>query len=144
LFAELICDGIHVDPAMVRLFYKTKGIETSILITDGMAATGMPDGQYKLGELEVEVSNGRCTSAGSPGVLAGSVLTMDNAVRNFSAFTGAGLEVSARLAARNPAQLMGLHQQWGALEEGREANFVVLSATGETLQCFRAGRALLS
>ncbi len=49
LYAELICDGIHVDPAMVRLFYKSKGSEKAILITDGMAATGMPDGRYKLG-----------------------------------------------------------------------------------------------
>ena len=86
LFAEIICDGIHVDPAMVRLFFKAKGLERSILITDGMAATGMPDGKYKLGDLDVEVANGRCTSGGA---LAGSVLTMDQAVRNFSMFTGA-------------------------------------------------------
>ena len=77
LFAEIICDGIHVDPAMVRLFFKAKGLEKSVLITDGMSATGMPDGKYKLGDLDVEVAHGRCTTAGSPGVLAGSVLTMD-------------------------------------------------------------------
>ena len=98
LFAELICDGIHVDPAMVRLFFKAKGAEKAILITDGMSATGMPDGRYKLGDLDVEVAHGRCTSAGSPGVLAGSVLTMDQAVRNFSVFTGASLAVSAQMA----------------------------------------------
>ena len=56
LFAEIICDGIHVDPAMVRLFFKAKGAEKSILITDGMSATGMPDGRYKLGDLDVEVA----------------------------------------------------------------------------------------
>ena len=61
LFAEIICDGIHVDPAMVRLFFKAKGAEKSILITDGMSATGMPDGGYKLGDLDVEVAHGRCT-----------------------------------------------------------------------------------
>jgi N-acetylglucosamine-6-phosphate deacetylase len=143
LYAEIICDGIHVEPAMVRLFFKAKGAKKSILITDGMAATGMPDGRYKLGDLNVEVSHGRCTSAGSPGVLAGSVLAMDQAVRNFSAFTGASLAVSAQLAAENPATLMGLDQHWGRLEEGREANFVVLSAAGETLQSFRAGRPLM-
>jgi N-acetylglucosamine-6-phosphate deacetylase len=144
LFAEIICDGIHVDPAMVRLFFKTKGSEKSILITDGMSATGMPDGRYKLGDMEVEVSNGRCTSAGSPGVLAGSVLTMDRAVRNFSSFTGASLALSAQLAARNPATLMGLKPQWGCLEEGREANFAALSPEGRILQSFRAGRPLLT
>jgi N-acetylglucosamine-6-phosphate deacetylase len=144
LFAEIICDGIHVDPAMIRLFFKAKGVEKSILITDGMAATGMPDGRYKLGELDVEVVKGRCTSAGSPGVLAGSVLTMDQAVRNFSLFTGAGIAASAQLAARNPARLMSLDQQWGCVEEGREANFVALSPEGRIVQSFRAGRPLLA
>jgi N-acetylglucosamine-6-phosphate deacetylase len=143
LFAEIICDGVHVDPAMVRLFFKAKGAERSILITDGMSATGMPEGSYKLGDLDVEVAHGRCTIAGSPGVLAGSVLTMDQAVRNFAEFTGAGLAVSTQSAARNPAQLMGLEQNWGCLEEGREANFVALSPDGRILQSFRAGRPLL-
>jgi N-acetylglucosamine-6-phosphate deacetylase len=144
LFAELICDGIHVDPAMVRLFYKAKGAEKAVLITDGMSATGMPDGRYKLGDLDVDVAHGRCTSAGSPGVLAGSVLTMDLAVRNFSAFTGASLEVSAQMAGSNPATLMGLDRHWGLLEEGREANLVALSPDGRILQSFRGGRPLLS
>ena len=142
LFAEIICDGVHVAPTMVRLFFKAKGAEKSILITDGMSATGMPDGGYKLGDLDVEVAHGRCTIAGSPGVLAGSVLTMDQAVRNFAEFTGAGIAVSAQLAARNPATLMGLERNWGHLEEGREANFVVLSPDGRILQSFRAGRPL--
>src|ERR1700691_12414 len=143
LFAELICDGIHVDPAMVRLFYKAKGAEKAVLITDGMSATGMPDGRYKLGDLDVDVAHGRCTSAGSPGVLAGSVLTMDLAVRNFSVFTGASLAVSAQMAGSNPATLMGLDRRWGLLEEGREANFVALSPDGQIQQSFRAGRPLL-
>lgn len=142
LFAELICDGIHVDPAMVRLFYKGKGSETAILVTDGMSATGMPEGRYLLGELEVEVSNGKCTSAGSPGVLAGSVLTMDKAVRNFSEFTGASLAVSAQMASRNPSTLMGL-EGWGTLDVDREANMVALSPGGKILQSFRGGKPLL-
>jgi N-acetylglucosamine-6-phosphate deacetylase len=129
---------------MVRLFYKAKGAEKAILITDGMSATGMPDGRYKLGELDVDVAHGRCTSAGSPGVLAGSVLSMDAAVRNFSVFTGASLEVSAQMAGSNPAALMGLDRRWGLLEEGREANLVALSPDGGILQSFRAGRPLLS
>ena len=87
--------------------YKAKGAEKAILITDGMSATGMPDGRYKLGDLDVDVSNGRCTSAGSPGVLAGSVLTMDQAVRNFSVFTGASLAVSAQMAAEQSRRAHG-------------------------------------
>jgi N-acetylglucosamine-6-phosphate deacetylase len=74
LFAEIICDGIHVDPMMVRLFLKAKDEDHIILVTDGMSATGMPDGTYMLGEMEVEVRDGRCTSNGT---LAGSVLTLD-------------------------------------------------------------------
>jgi N-acetylglucosamine-6-phosphate deacetylase len=154
LFAEIICDGIHVDPLMVRMFFKAKGDARSILVTDGIAATDMPDGRYKLGGLDVDVREGRCIlheSASSPrdavlggGVLAGSVLTIDRAVRNFAAFTGSELPVGLALASRNPAKLMGVDARWGALETGREANFVALSAAGDLLQTFRAGRPLLS
>lgn len=145
LFADIICDGIHVDPLMMRLFFKSKGAERSILITDGISATGMPDGRYKLGELEVNVANGRCTLAESNGdVLAGSVLTLDRAVRNFSSFTDAELPVSVALATRNPARLLGLEDRWGVLAEGREANITVLSPSGEILECYRAGQLLLN
>jgi N-acetylglucosamine-6-phosphate deacetylase len=83
--ADIIADGIHLDPAIVRLFLKQKGADQSVLITDGIAATGMPEGRYRLGPLEVDVKDGRAMSNGS---LAGSVLTMDLAVRNVMAFAG--------------------------------------------------------
>lgn len=143
LFAEILCDGIHVDPAMIRLFFKAKGPARGILITDGISATGMPDGNYQLGNLDVTVEKGRCTLAGSAGTLAGSVLTMDRAVRNFARFTGSGLPSAAALAARNPAELLGIEEEWGVLEEGRQANITVLSSTGEVVQVFRAGRPVL-
>jgi N-acetylglucosamine-6-phosphate deacetylase len=143
LFAEILCDGIHVDPAMIRLFFKAKGPERGILITDGISATGMPDGNYQLGNLDVTVEKGRCTLAGSAGTLAGSVLTMDRAVRNFAGFTGSGLPSAAALAGRNPAELLGIEEEWGVLEEGRQANITVLSPTGEVVQVFRAGRPVL-
>jgi N-acetylglucosamine-6-phosphate deacetylase len=142
LYAEIICDGIHVDPSMIRLFYKAKGSAKSVLITDGMAATGMPDGQYKLGGLDVEVSHGRCSAAGSPSTLAGSVLTMDQAVVNFLAYTGAAVETAAWAASRNAAKMMQLDREWGSLEVGRAANFVVLTAAGQLQKVFRAGRLL--
>lgn len=153
LFAEIICDGIHVDPLMVRMFFKAKGGARSILVTDGIAATDMPDGRYKLGGLDIDVRGGRCilheslhepSRASGGGVLAGSVLTIDRAVRNFAVFTGSELPVGVALATRNPAKLMGVDAHWGALEVGREANFVALSAAGDLLQTFRAGRPLLS
>ncbi len=136
LFAEIICDGVHVDPMMVRLYFKAKGEEKIILVTDGMSATGMPDGVYMLGEMQVEVHDGRCTSHG---VLAGSVLTLDRGVRNFMEFTGAGLEVAVAAASRNPSRLMGVEEEWGSLEVGRAANLTVLSPTAEVIQTFLDG-----
>jgi N-acetylglucosamine-6-phosphate deacetylase len=137
LFAEIICDGIHVDPIMVRLYFKAKGEDRIILVTDGMSATGMPDGTYMLGDMEVQVHDGRCTSHGT---LAGSVLTLDRGVHNFMEFTGAGLNTAVTAATRNPARLMGIDDTWGALEVGRMANISVLSPASEVIQTFLAGR----
>lgn len=137
LFAEIICDGIHVDPLMVRLYFKAKGREKIILVTDGMSATGMPDGTYMLGEMEVEVIDGHCTSHG---VLAGSVLTLDRGIRNFMAYTGAGLDVAVAAASRNPSRMMGIEKNWGSLRAGGVANMTVLSPQAEVLQTFLSGR----
>jgi N-acetylglucosamine-6-phosphate deacetylase len=137
LFAEIICDGIHVDPIMVRLYFKAKGEDRIILVTDGMSATGMPDGTYMLGDMEVEVHDGRCTSHGT---LAGSVLTLDRGVHNFMQFTGASLNTAVGAATRNPARLMGIDDIWGALDVGRTANVSVLSPASEVIQTFLAGR----
>jgi N-acetylglucosamine-6-phosphate deacetylase len=144
LFAEIICDGIHVDPIMVRLYFKAKGEDRIILVTDGMSATGMPDGTYMLGNMVVEVHNGRCTTGGTPGTpdgtLAGSVLTLDRGVQNFMEFTGASLNTAVAAASRNPAQLMGIDDTWGALDTGRTANITVLSPSSHVIQTFLAGR----
>lgn len=105
LFAELICDGIHVAPSLVRLWYRMKGDHRSILVSDGMSATGMPDGTYQLGAISVEVVGGCCRANG---VLAGSVLTLNRAIENMRAFTGASLCSAARLVSINPAQMLGL------------------------------------
>jgi N-acetylglucosamine-6-phosphate deacetylase len=136
LFAEIICDGIHVNPLMVRLYFKAKGEDRVILVTDGMSATGMPDGTYMLGDMEVEVREGRCTSNGT---LAGSVLTLDRGVQNFMEFTGASLSAAVSAASRNPTQLMGIDDNWGSLDVDRKANITVLSPTAEVIQTFLAG-----
>jgi N-acetylglucosamine-6-phosphate deacetylase len=141
LFAEIICDGFHVDPMMVRLYFKAKSDDRMILITDGISATGMPDGNYKLGEMDVEVRDGHCISNGT---IAGSVLTLDRAVRNFVEFTGANLNTAVTAASHNPAQLMGIGESWGILEAGRPANITVLSQTSEVLQTFLAGRPVIA
>ncbi len=139
LFAEIICDGIHVDPMMVRLFLKAKGDDRTILVTDGISATGMPDGTYLLGEMEVEVRDGRCTSGG---VLAGSVLTLDRGVRNLMEFTGASPGAAVAAASHNPAQMLGVEEDWGSLEPGRAANITVLSPGFEVMDSFLAGRSM--
>jgi N-acetylglucosamine-6-phosphate deacetylase len=137
LFAEIICDGIHVDPMMVRLYFKAKDEDRIILVTDGMSATGMPDGVYMLGDMEVVVRDGRCTS---DGILAGSVLTLDNGVQNFMKFTGASLKTAVAAASRNPAMLMGIEGGWGTLEVGRPANITVLSPSASVIETFLTGQ----
>ena len=137
LYAEMIADGIHVDPMMVRLCAKTKGTARIVLVTDGIGATGMPEGIYQLGEIEVMVREGRCTSNGT---LAGSVLTLDRAVQNFMEFTQTDLITAVLAASRNPAQLMGVENHWGKLEVGSVANFAVLSPCAEVVQSFLSGR----
>jgi N-acetylglucosamine-6-phosphate deacetylase len=127
LYAEVISDGYHVDPIALRLFWKAKGAERAVLITDGISATGKPDGMYKLGNLDVEVKDGKCLYQGS---IAGSTLTMDRAVSNFCAFTGAELNAVVGAAGRNPARMLGLEGRFGSLEVGRRAEFVVLGVDG--------------
>jgi N-acetylglucosamine-6-phosphate deacetylase len=127
LSADIIVDGIHLDPAIVQLFLKSKGPDQAVLITDAISATGMPDGRYRLGTFEVEVKNGRCMVGGK---LAGSVLTMDRAVRNVMEFAHWDLQQTLRLATLNPARVGGLANR-GKLAAGAEADFVVLSRNGE-------------
>ena len=127
LSADIIADGIHLDPAIVQLFLQSKGPDQAVLITDAISATGMPDGRYRLGTFEVEVKNGRCLVDGK---LAGSVLTMDRAVRNVMEFAHWDLQQTLRLATLNPARVAGLANR-GKLAAGAEADFVVLSPSGE-------------
>jgi len=127
LSAEIIADGIHVDPVIVQLFLKAKGPEAAVLITDATAATGMPDGRYHLGSLEVEVKDGKCMVGES---LAGSVLTMDRAVCNIVQFAQWELQKAVRLATLNPARVAGV-KNGGSLQAGAPADLVVLSPGGE-------------
>lgn len=136
LFAELICDGIHVDPRMVRLWWRLKGAERGILVTDAMAATGMPDGEYLLGGMRVQLANGRATAQG---VLAGSVLTLDRALKNMIAFTGASVEELLPLLTRNPATMIGIESHCGNVCAGQRADMVVLDVDGRLIASLAAG-----
>lgn len=137
LYAELICDGIHVAPELVRLWLKSKGGARAMLVTDSISATGMPDGAYMLGDLSVKVANGRATCDGA---LAGSVLTMDRALRNLIDFTRAGLQTASRLASTNAAAMLGLESTHGLIAAGRRANIAVLAPDGALVATLLNGR----
>ena len=132
---DIIVDGVHLDPAIVKLVAEAKGREQTVLITDAISATGMPDGHYHLGSIEVDVKDGVCTSGGK---LAGSVLTMDKAVRNLSRFAKWDLTEAVGAATRNPARVARLEER-GVLSAGANADFVVLNGEGELLRTFVAG-----
>jgi N-acetylglucosamine-6-phosphate deacetylase len=133
--ADIIADGVHLDPAIVKLFAEAKGPEQTVLITDAISATGMPDGRYRLGSFEVDVRDGKCMADGK---LAGSVLTMDLAVRNLARFADWDLYQAITAASRNPARVAGIANK-GVLTVGADADFVVLSREGEVLRIFVGG-----
>jgi N-acetylglucosamine-6-phosphate deacetylase len=136
LFAELICDGIHTAPEIVRLWWDAKGAKRGILVTDAMSAAGMPDGEYQLGGFAVQVADGRATANG---VLAGSVLTLDRALKNFLQFTGASVEQGLRLLTANPAKMAGLAAQTGSLAVGRPADLVAVDGSGRLVASIVGG-----
>ena len=134
--ADIIADGLHVEPVVVDLFLRAKGVDGAVLITDGVSATGMPDGTYRLGSFEVEVRDGRCESHGK---LAGSVLTLDKAVRNAMAFAKISLQNSIQMATLNPARVLGMEGHKGSLRAGADADIAVFSPGGEVLQTIVGG-----
>jgi N-acetylglucosamine-6-phosphate deacetylase len=139
LYAEMICDGIHTAPEIVKLWWRAKGPERAILVTDAMSATGMPDGTYQLGDFAVQVANGRAMARG---VLAGSVLTLDRALTNFMAFTGAPLEQALRLLTVNPAVMTGLGDQAGSVAVGMPASLVAMDGAGKLVGSVVNGQAV--
>lgn len=133
----LIVDGVHSHPAMVQLAWKSKGAERITLITDCIAAMGMPIGRYQLGAHNVIVDQ---TSARlEDGTLAGSTLTMDQAVRNMMAFSGCNLADAICMASTTPARLLGLDHK-GSIAPGCDADLVVLSTENEVTHTFVGGR----
>ena len=137
LFAELICDGIHTAPEMVKIWWRSKGPVRALLVTDAMSAAGMPDGEYSLAGLKIQVANGKASFGD---VLAGSVLTLDRALTNFLAFAGASLQDGLRLLTANPAAMTGFADMTGALAVGRAANLVAVDGAGRLLASFVNGR----
>jgi N-acetylglucosamine-6-phosphate deacetylase len=137
IFADIICDGIHVSPEAVRLWFKAKGAQMGILITDALEATGMPDGIYKLGQTTVHLRGRTCTT--DEGVLAGSVIMLDEAVANLRKFTGTDLATAVRMASANPARMLGIDH---SPTVGQPANFNVFDAQGRRRSTILRGQVL--
>jgi N-acetylglucosamine-6-phosphate deacetylase len=137
--AELIADGVHVDEIAMKILLQSKDPEHVILISDGMAATGMPDGKYQLGGIEVTVSGGICRNA--EGRLAGSTLTLDRALRNIVNL-GTPLENAVRMLTLNPATLLGIEFKKGALRTGADADIVLLNEGLEIASVYARGTAV--
>ncbi len=137
LFAELICDGIHTAPDAVRIWWRTKGPKRAILVTDAMSATGMPDGMYRLGAMEVQVKDGKA-SAGD--ALAGSLLTLNRGVANLMDFTGAQLDQALRAATANPAAMIGLSDRVGVIAAGRPASLIAVDTAGNLIASIQNGK----
>ncbi len=139
VFCEIICDGRHLHPGTVRLIIKTKGLDQVVAVTDSIMAAGLPDGNYKLGVNEVVVENGDARLA-CGGSRAGSTLTMEGALKNLLEYTGRPLREVLRLLTENPARLIGVYDRMGSIEEGKEANLVVLDETCNVLKTYVHGR----
>lgn len=124
LRCQVIADNIHLHPATLKLAARAKGPDGVILVTDAMAGTGMPDGEYTLGGVLVTVREG--VARDPQGALAGSTLTMERAAANMAAASGMGLAAALTMASQTPARALGLGDRRGRVAPGYDADLVAL------------------
>ncbi|MEO1166117.1 MAG: N-acetylglucosamine-6-phosphate deacetylase [Chloroflexota bacterium] len=136
VYCEVIADGIHVHPATLQLLIQTKGIDKTILITDAMRATGIGAGQYKLGDYDVTVDDRRATLA--DGTLAGSILTMDVALRNLLQIADYDIADIWRTTSYNATQSIGIDNK-GLIQIGYDADFVLVDKDVDVIMTICAG-----
>jgi N-acetylglucosamine-6-phosphate deacetylase len=139
LSAELIADGVHVDSTAIRMLLSLKSPDRVILVSDGISATGMPDGKFQLGTFEVKVSAGVCRNA--EGKLAGSTLTLDRALQNIVAL-GVPLSSGLQMVTANPARQIGMGSRKGVLAAGADADLVILDSRLEVCGVMTRGAGL--
>ena len=140
LNAEIICDGIHVSAPAIKLLHKNKPSTKFTLITDAMRAKHMADGYYDLGGQAVIVKNNEARL--SNGVLAGSVLKMNDAVKNVMNFLHLPLEEVIKYATINPARNLSIDHEVGSIKEGKKANLVVLDENQDVIMTIRDGNVI--
>ncbi len=138
LCAEMICDGVHVDPRMVALAWKAKGRDGMTLVTDATAAQGVGDGVFTLGDLQIQVRGPLCTLMDGV-TIAGSTLTMNRAAANAISFTGMSLIDAAHTASLAPARVCGVTDRKGSIEAGKDADLTILNADFSVSHTIRAG-----
>lgn len=126
--AEIIGDGIHVHPGVVEILTRLKNKNNLLLITDAMSAAGLSDGDYKIGDLPVQVYKGVATLKDNPNSLAGSTLTMIKGYRFLVQEIGLSLEAASRAASLTPAISLGLENTIGSLESGKQADILLLDS----------------
>ena len=135
---ELIADGLHVHPSVLRFVVHSVGTTRAALVTDAIAAAGQPDGDYLLGSVPVRVQNGTARVRDSD-ALAGSTLTMADAVRNAVQYAGLPIEDAIRMATDVPARAIGLADSAGSIRPGADADLVLLDEAANLLAVMRRG-----
>lgn len=135
--AELICDGIHIHPAVIRSVFKILGYDRVCLISDSMCAAGLPDGEYHLGGQAVFVKEGAARLAN--GALAGSSTNLFRCMRNVHSF-GIPFEMAVKAASLNPARAVGVDHMTGSIQEGKHADIVMLDDELNPLHVFVKGK----
>ena len=138
IYAQLIADGIHVHPAAMRILVRCKGPTRTLLISDAIRAAGMPPGRYEMGRLPVIVKDGACRL--EDGTLAGSVLTLDVALRNIMAAAGWSLVQAWSLTSLSPAQAMGIDGEVGRIRSGARADLTLLDAEAQVVATVVGGK----
>jgi N-acetylglucosamine-6-phosphate deacetylase len=133
---DLIADGIHSHPAMLKLAYECKGAAGIAIVTDAMEAMGMPAGTYRLGDRTVTVDG--TTARLADGTLAGSILTLDGGVRKMVEATGCTLNEALAMVSSTPARIIGLTRK-GRIAAGCDADLAILDATGSVAQTWARG-----
>ncbi len=126
---EIIPDGIHFHPDLLKMIVRMKGLEKVLAITDGMRAKDMPDGEYDLGGQQVTVRDGKCRLAN--GSLAGSIVTMNQARLNLAKWLDLSIHEQLQITSINQAKRLGQFDRKGSIQAGKDADIVVLGHDGE-------------
>jgi N-acetylglucosamine-6-phosphate deacetylase len=140
--AELIADGVHVHPAALRLAIKQKGVNKICLVTDSLNASGLGDGDFRVGGLDVAVRNSQARLK-EGGALAGSVLTLNRAVKNILRWAGMTVCQAINMASLNPARVLAIDDKFGSIQPGKYANLAIFDEELNVVDTILRGRSIL-